>query len=93
MTQRPAPWTHKSRAEDEVITYAGIIKRRSNAAILFLIVPEGTVYDPLEDSEYDSAWFPLSQIKAIHETRSVVNGTMDSIVVTKWIAKQKGLVY
>ena len=70
----------------------GKIVAQSSAALKFLVVPEGQKYDTACTDEYDSYWFPLSQIRAIHETFSVVNETLDSIVISLWIAKQKGII-
>lgn len=47
------------------------------------------------DSEGDlqKAWFPLSQIHEIHRKDSVTEGQFtDSIVCSKWIAAQKGVL-
>ena len=43
------------------------------------------VYDQATDEEI---WFPLSQVEEMHRDR---NGN-GSIVVTDWIARQKGLL-
>lgn len=52
------------------------VKRETDNAIL--------VYDHATEEEI---WFPLSQVDSIHRDKNG-NGT---IVVTDWIAKQKGL--
>lgn len=52
------------------------VKRETDNAIL--------VYDHATEEEI---WFPLSQVDSIHRDK---NGH-GSIVVTDWIAKQKGL--
>jgi len=57
-------------------TVTGTIKRETDNAIL--------VHD--EESDED-VWFPLSQVDSIHR----VGGGGDQVVVTDWIAKQKGL--
>lgn len=76
---------------DEVRTFSGQIKRESDKAILFTVTLEGVdeCGDPC--TKQKDVWFPLSQVKSIHHTFSVVNDTLDSIVVTLWIAKQKEL--
>lgn len=71
----------------EVFKFQGILGRETDKAIHFVF----SSGDVCEDGK-DNTWFPLSQVKEIHRTRSIVNGTLDSIVVTHWIAKQKGLV-
>ena len=76
----------------EVVRYSGKILAQSKAAVLFCIVPEGQEYKEECKGDYDSVWFPLSQTKELHTTYSIVNDTLDSIVVTLWIAKQKDLV-
>lgn len=37
------------------------------------------------------AWYPLSQVKSIHRTFSVINNTYDSLIISQWIARQKGI--
>lgn len=78
----------------ETVTYSGVILTTSKAAVKFAIVPESVKFnaDDLTGGEYDTIWFPLSQTKALHNTFSLVNNTLDVITVTVWIAKQKGLV-
>lgn len=76
----------------EVIKYQGKIMARSKAAVLFLIVPTGQEYIKESEADYDKEWFPLSQVKQIHETFNLINNTLDSIIVSVWIAKQKGLI-
>lgn len=75
-----------------VATYKGRIAAKSKAAILFVIVPEGEKYAREKEAEYHQHWFPLSQIKKITEGFSVVNETLDTLVVTEWIAVKKGLI-
>ena len=69
----------------------GKIAARSKAAILLSIVPEGQQYEAASQDLYDKVWFPLSQISKITEAFSLITGKMDMLVVTEWIAKQKGL--
>ena len=76
----------------EVIKYHGKIMARSKAAVLFLIVPSGQEYIKESEEDYNKEWFPLSQIKEIHEAFSLVNNTLDTVIVSAWIAKQKGLI-
>lgn len=65
----------------------GIIKRETTAAILIDVIHDLDV-----PTDREPIWFPLSQVKSIHHTHSLVNNTFDSLVVTNWIAKQKGLI-
>jgi hypothetical protein len=79
------------------VIYKGKIAAKSKAAILFLIVPNGQQYEVIggskeSDNQYNKVWFPLSHIHQIIEQFSPINNTLDTLVVTEWIAKQKGLV-
>jgi hypothetical protein len=56
--------------------FACVFKHETYDAVL--------VYDPATEEEI---WFPLSQVEELHHDKSG-NGT---IVVSDWIAKQKGL--
>lgn len=62
----------------EVVKIEGRIKRETAAAICF-------------NFENTDMWFPLSQVNSIHRTFSAINGTLDSIVITEWIARQKNI--
>lgn len=77
----------KTAVRGEVVKIQCILGRETDKAIHVTFVDGEVTSD-----EKDNTWFPLSQVKEIHRTRSVVNSTYDSIVVTHWIAKQKGLV-
>lgn len=94
MTRNFNPLASYGTTRDKVVSFQGKIAARSKAAVLFIIVPTGQQYDQqvAEADDYDKTWFPLSQTKSIHETFSLVNGTMDTIVVSEWIAKQKELI-
>lgn len=70
----------------ESCTFEGRIKAETDKAIMFVI------YLSDDPNDIQSEWFPLSQVVSIHKTFSVVNNTLDKIVVKQWIAKQKGLV-
>lgn len=71
----------------EKVTFEGKLGRETDKAVMF------TLRDPdLPEDEWETIWFPLSQVFSKHNTRSVVNNTWDKIVVSLWIAKQKGLV-
>lgn len=70
----------------ETVTVRGLIKRESEAAILLVIK------ESFNSEEEDPVWFPLSQVKSIHRTHSFINQTLDSLVVSVWIAKQKGIL-
>lgn len=73
----------------EVIKFHGKIKRESEKAICFCVFPTEDFNDNTGAKDH---WFPFSQVKSIHKTFSVANETLDSIVVTAWIAKQKNLI-
>lgn len=78
----------------EVVTYQGKIIAKSKSATLLAIVPEGQEFSSqaLDTNDYDKVWFPLSQTVKMNENFSLINNTLDVLVVTKWIAVQKGLV-
>lgn len=81
----------------KVVTYQGKIAAQSKAAILFLIVPNGKTYEVIgsnqdSDNQYDKVWFPFSQVASIIENFNILNNTLDTIVVSEWIAKAKGLM-
>lgn len=77
----------RTSASDTVVTLKGYKHGSTEKAILFEthIVGEDPVADPKRE------WFPLSQMK-----RSVMQAKgsqeMDTIVVSEWIARTKGLV-
>lgn len=73
-----------SRVDGPVIKFSGKIGSRSEKAVQF------TIHD--EDGIKPPTWFPLSQTSEIHNTFSVINNTLDTIVVTRWIAEQKNLI-
>lgn len=89
-----------NQSKTETYKLTGKIVARSKAAILFAIDPNDldlSMDEFLEgikakNSDIEQHWFPLSQTKQMHETFSLVNGTYDSIVVSIWIMKQKGMV-
>lgn len=56
--------------------FACVFQRETDGAVL--------IFDPATEEEI---WFPLSQVESMHHDKNG-NGT---IVVTDWIAKQKGL--
>lgn len=73
----------------ECVKLEGILGIETDKAILFSPSPE-----LIEEFQLDGKdmWLPLSQVKEIHRTRSLVNGTLDSIVISKWLAEKKGIV-
>lgn len=77
---------------EETVTYAGIIIAETPKAVQFLIVPTDEKYSSELRAQYDKVWFPLSQTRAVHRTRSVLKNTLDGIVVSAWSAKAKGLL-
>jgi hypothetical protein len=74
------------------VSVQGKVAARSKAAILFLIIPKGQVFDPASEVEYDRHWIPLSQITRITEGFSLINGTLDTLLISEWIAIQKGIM-
>jgi len=74
---------YSPKAKAEVRVYHGILGRETDKAVLFTYIDEAGVDKDI--------WFPLSQVVSMHRTRSVVNNTLDSIVVSLWIAQQKEL--
>lgn len=64
-------------ARGETHEVRGLIQRETDAAILL----------ELEDGE--DVWFPLSQVDEIHHRGHY--DELDRLVVSKWIARQKGL--
>lgn len=75
------------QSNDVVITLRGFKHGSTEKAILFEthIVGEDPVADPKKE------WFPLSQTKRV-VTQAKGSQEMDTIVVSEWIARTKGLV-
>lgn len=75
------------RKDGPVIKIEGQILGETDRAIKFVC---NSHFD--EDTEMPiMAWFPLSQIKSIHRTFSVLNNTYDTMYISAWIARQKGI--
>ena len=79
---------------NEVITIYGRIKHESPKALLILVNtekhPDVDYISELEQT--NGMWFPLSQIKEIHKGSVLGDGVgNDHIVVSLWIARQKGI--
>lgn len=73
--------------KDLIITLQGFAHGESAKAILFEIYKVGEEHLPEPKKE----WFPFSQTKRI--IRQPKNSQeMDTLVVSEWISKQKGLV-
>jgi hypothetical protein len=77
--------TTAKSSRSEVHTITGRIKFETMRAIQIAPI------DPDTGDEDAAIWIPISQTKEIHKG-SVMNGKPDRLVVTAWIAKQKGLV-
>lgn len=76
----------------EKFTLKGIIKRETELAIL-IDLDVSTHGDLTEDyPSGNSMWFPLSQVESIHRTHVEGEGNLDSIIVSRWVAGQKGLL-
>lgn len=72
--------TYKGRAEVKEIE--GTIIRETDSAILFRFQQEGC--------NIRLEWFPLSQVKSIHNMKA--SGNKDKIVISNWIANKKDMV-
>lgn len=77
-----------------VIRLTGRIITQTAKAILFHVSTEHHEIDnPVNVSENNKTgfWFPFSQIKEIHTASTEDINGYDELVVTSWIAKQKGI--
>ena len=82
----------------ETFTLTGKIVARSKAAILFAIYPTDLSPSVVEFSKWvedksadvEMSWFPNSQTKKLVESFSILDDKLDTIVITQWVAKQKG---
>lgn len=77
----------KFKEGDRKIIIVGRIEIETPAAIL-LNIPATDI----DGNAVDPVWFPLSQVYEIHRTGSLIKGTLDCIIVTAWIARQKGII-
>ena len=88
MTTTP---THHSNSPKQVyLTLQGFIKRESEKALLFAVhTISGEPADVPEDQ-----WIPKSQCQSIvpADPEDSELGAYDTIVITEWIAKQKGFL-
>lgn len=77
-----------------VISLAGRIKLQSAKAICFVCDPELVEFETIaqEQENTKGIWFPFSQVNEIHTAAPEEIGSLDRIVVTSWIAKQKGII-
>lgn len=48
-------------------------------------------FTPFDKTQFKDEWFPLSQVTKIFRG-SAMNQTLDELHVSRWIAKQKGLL-
>lgn len=94
--------SHPTRQQHstEVFKLEGKIVAKTKSAILFAIYPTDLrlTSEQFEeaikarDPDVECHWFPLSQTKAIKEIYDGASGALDSITVTMWIAKAKGII-
>ena len=75
------------QANDTVITLQGFAHGESAKAILFEVHKVGEEFLPDPKKE----WYPFSQTKRIVR-QPKKSQEYDTLVVSEWIAKQKGLV-
>lgn len=83
----------------ELYTFQGKIITRTLRALLIATHPDKTL-DAValnnliesKDKDINSMWIPFSQVKQLKETFSVISGELDTITITNWMAKQKGMV-
>lgn len=84
-----------SNAKGEVVRIKGTIKFQTTKAICFICDLEYVQFETLaqENENSKGLWFPFSQVNEIHPGKDQ-DGTIgeDELVVTSWIAKQKGIV-
>lgn len=73
----------------EVVRISGKLGKETDKAISFKLDDDNT---DLEEIPAGYVWFPFSQVKEIHRTFSLINGTPDELVISAWIARQKGMV-
>lgn len=84
----------------EVVKYVGKIVAKSKAAVLFALYPADIdlTHEEFVDAikaknpDVQQHWFPLSQVRKLEENFSLITGAHDSITITAWIAKTKGLM-
>jgi hypothetical protein len=83
-----------TRTDETKVALHGKVKYESLKAILFIIDKERHEVDEQvsRDPYTNGVWFPFSQVKEIHKGSVLGDGIgNDKIVVTGWIAKQKGI--
>ena len=77
----------RSSNSDKVVVIFGTILAETEKAIL--VAPNKEIHEEYQDGTENSTWFPLSQVTKI--LRRPKDGLEDDqIIVTAWIAKQKG---
>ena len=77
-------WDEIMRPGSPVVTYECEILGETDKAIKFSFVSKS-------GDMLGVRWVPLSQVSQIHRTYSVVNDTLDSIVISTWIAEKLDL--
>lgn len=87
-----------SRSTGAVVSLTGKIKTQTTKAICFICDPETIEFETeVQVTEnLKGLWFPFSQVTEIHtgvpEQLGDFQPQVDRLVVTQWIAKQKGIV-
>lgn len=79
-----------TRATGAVIRLSGKVKFQTAKAICFICSLDSTEFETIQQEEENAKgiWFPFSQVTEIHRD---VPDTPDELVVSHWIAKQKGI--
>lgn len=74
----------RSIAGKEVVEISGHCKHQTTNAILWIPGPDVSIDESVSEKPHENGiWIPLSQVSEIHP---------DRLVVTRWIANQKGVV-
>ena len=69
----------------EVVKFNGACMRETDKAIQFAIIQDDGEDGPI-------VWFPFSQVESIMRADDAIEDTLDSIVVSMWIARAKELI-
>lgn len=78
MNDRTQYGKRRATTQPEEFEVLGIIKRETENAVLVEM-----------QFDKEEIWFPLSQVHSIHREQASLG--RDRLLVTPWIAKQKGL--
>lgn len=83
-----------SQSKSAVVSISGHIKVQTTRAICFICDPEKTEFETViqEQENLKGIWFPFSQVNEIHTPDPTKVLDQDRLVVTQWIAKQKGIL-